>query len=211
MRIWSRTAAIALVVLAAAALAGAGATAAASEDAWIAGGEVRYVARDALTSWSGVAPVSEIRLSFDPRDPASLRVEARLEPAAFDSGNRLRDGRARASVFETDDFPEARLVAAAVRGPELGALEPGGSLTLTLDAELTLHGVTLPYRIEARLSASRDADGDPSYRAEAAFDVSLTAHGMRRPALLGLVTDDVVQVSWVATANPGPAPSPTTR
>jgi polyisoprenoid-binding protein YceI len=209
MRTTSRTAAVTLVALVAAALAGA--TATASEDAWIASGEVRYVARDALTSWSGVAPVSEIRLSFDPGDPASLRVEARLEPAAFDSGNRLRDGRARASVFETDAFPEARLVAAAVPAPEVAALELGGSLTLMLDVELTLHGVTLPYRVEARLSASRDEDGNPRYRAEAEFEVSLTAHGMRRPALLGLVTDDLVQVSLVATANPDPAPSPTTR
>ena len=211
MRTWSRTAAVALVALAAAAFAGAGATARATEGAWIASGEVRYVARDALTSWSGVAPVSEIRLSFDPRDPASLRVEARVEPAAFDSGNRLRDGRARATVFETDAFPEARLVAVAERGPEVAALELGDALTLMLDAELTLHGVTLPYRVEARLSASRDEDGNPSYRAEAEFEVSLTAHGMRRPSLLGLVTDDLVRVSLVATANPDPAPRPTTR
>ncbi|MBW6454807.1 MAG: hypothetical protein K0A98_02890 [Trueperaceae bacterium] len=80
-----------------------------------------------------------------------------MEPAAFDSGNRLRDGRARASVCETDAFPESLLLA------------------------------------------------------EADFEVSLTAHGMRRPALLGLVTDDLVQVSLVATARPDPVPSPTTR
>ena len=211
MKTWSPTASLVLVALAAAAFAGAGGRAAASDDAWIASGEVRYVARDALTSWSGVAPAREVRLSFDPRDPAALRVEARVEPAAFDSGNGLRDGRARASVFETDDFPEALLVAEAVRDPDVAALEVGGSLTLTLDAELTLHGVTRPYRFETRLSASRDADGNVGYRAEATFEVSLTAHGMRRPALLTLVTDDLVQVSLVATAHPDPAPSPTTR
>jgi len=210
MRPWTRPA-VALAALAALTFTGALASGTLSPDAWLASGEVSYVARDALTSWSGVAPVSELRLSFDPRDPGSLQLEARLQPAAFDSGNRLRDGRARASVFETDAFPEALLVATAHGGPAVSALETGGSLTLTLNAELTLHGVTLPYRLEARLSASRDADGNPSYRAEADFEVSLTAHGMRRPALLGLVTDDLVQVSLVATARPDPAPSSTTR
>jgi polyisoprenoid-binding protein YceI len=211
MRPGSRTAAVALVVLGAVAFATAGATATASGNAWLASGEVRYVARDALTSWSGVAPVSELRLSFDPRDPGSLQLEARMQPAAFDSGNRLRDGRARATVFETDAFPDALLVAAAEGEPPLPALEPGQSLTLTLDAELTLHGVTLPYRFDARLSASQDAAGNPSYRAEADFEVSLTAHGMRRPTLLTLVTDDLVRVSLVATARPDPAPNSTTR
>jgi polyisoprenoid-binding protein YceI len=211
MRSGARTAAVALVVLGAVAFMSAGAIAAASGDAWLASGEVRYEARDALTSWRGVAPVSELRLSFDPREPGSLRLEARVQPAAFDSGNRLRDGRARASVFETDAFPDALLVAAADAAPPIPPLEPGRSLTLTLDAELTLHGVTLPYRIDARLSASRDASGTPSYRAEADFEVSLTAHGMRRPTLLTLVTDDLVRVSLVATARPGPAPSSTTR
>jgi len=211
MRPGSHAAAIALVVLAALAFANVRATATASGSAWLASGEVRYVARDALTSWSGVAPVSELLLSFDPRDPGSLRLEARVQPAAFDSGNRLRDGRARASVFETDAFPDALLVAVAAGAPPVPALEPGRALTLMLDAELTLHGVTLPYRIEARLSTSSDASGNPSYRAEADFEVSLTAHDMRRPTLLTLVTDDLVRVSLVATARPDPAPSSTTR
>ena len=207
----SRPAAAALAVFAALLCSGAGATGAFAADAWRTVAEVRYVARDALTSWSGVAPVSGLRLSFDPRDPGSLRLEARVEPAAFDSGNRLRDGRARASVFETDAFPETLLVAAAEGRPGVTALGPGESITLTLVAELTLHGVTQPYRIEARLSASEDAEGRASYRATADFEVSLTAHGMRRPALLGLVTDDLVQVSLVATAHRDPAPSSTTR
>jgi polyisoprenoid-binding protein YceI len=211
MRPRSRPAAVAFAVFTALLGSGVGASGAFAADAWRTDAEVRYVARDALTSWSGVAPVSALRLSFDPRDPGSLRLEARVEPAAFDSGNRLRDARARASVFETDTFPEARLVATAEDRPGITALAPGEPVTLMLAAELTLHGVTLPYRIEVRLSASESAEGRASYRAEADFEVSLTAHGMRRPALLGLVTDDLVRVSLVATAHPVPAPRSTTR
>jgi polyisoprenoid-binding protein YceI len=211
MRPRSRPAAVAFAVFTALLGSVVGAGGAFAADDWRTDAEVRYVARDALTSWSGVAPVSALRLSFDPRDPGSLRLEARVEPAAFDSGNRLRDARARASVFETDAFPEARLVATAEDRPGITALAPGEPVTLMLAAELTLHGVTLPYRIEVRLSASESAEGRASYRAEADFEVSLTAHGMRRPALLGLVTDDLVRVSLVATAHPVPAPRSTTR
>jgi len=208
---WPRLALAALAALASPLAPHAGASGVPAGDAWLTSGEVRYLARDPLASWSGVAPASAILLAFDPRDPGALRLETRVEPAAFDSGNRLRDGRARATVFDTDDYPEARLVAAAAADETLPPLAPGDTITLPLDAELTLHGVTLAYRLEVRLSAEEDAEGHARYRAEAEFEVSLTAHGMRRPTLLGLVTDDLVTVSLVATARPDPTPSSTTR
>jgi polyisoprenoid-binding protein YceI len=179
--------------------------------AWRTGGEVRYEARDALASWAGVAPLEALDLWFDPDDPGALRLEAVVLPAAFDSGNGLRDLRARRSVFDTERFPEARLVALAAPGGGAAPAEPGATVALTLDAELTLHGVTLPYRLEVRLTVQADADEPPRYLAETAFEVSLTAHGMRRPALLALVTDDLVRVSVTAWAHPGPGPSSTTR
>lgn len=179
-------------------------------DAWRTGGEVRYEARDALATWTGVAPLEVLDLWFDPGDPGALRLEAVVLPAAFDSGSALRDARARRSVFESERFPEARLVAVAAPGGAAAA-GPGTPVALTLDAELTLHGVTLPYRIEVRLAAEEDPDGRARYLAETVFEVSLTAHGMRRPALLALVTDDLVRVSVTAWAHPDPGPSSTTR
>lgn len=194
-------------------------SAAASEDpalagraiAWRAAGEVHYEARDALATWTGVAQLEALDMWFDPDDPGALRLEAVVSPAAFDSGNALRDVRARRSVFETERFPEARLVAVAAPGGVSAAPGPGATVALTLDAELTLHGVTLPYRLEVRLTSQADADANPRYLAETAFDVSLTAHGMRRPALLALVTDDRVRVSVTAWAHPDPEPNSTTR
>jgi polyisoprenoid-binding protein YceI len=180
-------------------------------DAWRTGGEVRYEARDALATWSGVAPLEVLDLFFDPDDLGALRLEAVVLPAAFDSGSALRDARARRSVFDSERFPEARLVAVAAPGGGGAAAGPRTPVALTLDAELTLHGVTLPYRIEVRLTAEADADGHPRYLAETVFEVSLSAHGMRRPALLALVTDDLVRVSVTAWAHPDPGPSSTTR
>jgi polyisoprenoid-binding protein YceI len=194
-----------------AALVSEGAALVSEAVAWRTAGEVRYEARDALATWTGVAPLEALDLRFDPGDPGALRLEVVVLPAAFDSGNALRDVRARRSLFETERFPEARLVAVAAPGGVAAAPEPGATVAFTLDAELTLHGVTLPYRLEVRLTAQADADGNTRYLAETAFEVSLTAHGMRRPALLALVTDDLVRVSVTAWAHPDPEPNSTTR
>ena len=194
-----------------AALVSEGAALVSEAVAWRTAGEVRYEARDALATWTGVAPLEALALWFDPGDPGNLRLEAVVLPAAFDSGNALRDTRARRAVFDTERFPEARLVAVAAPGGVAAAPELGATVALTLDAELTLHGVTLPYRLQVRLTAQADADGKPRYLAETAFEMSLSAHGMRRPTLLALVTDDLVRVSVAAWAHPDPGPNSTTR
>jgi polyisoprenoid-binding protein YceI len=181
--------------------------------AWTARGEVRYEARDALTAWSGVAEIADLVVTFDPEDIRTLRLAAVVHPASFSSGNFLRDLQARREVFQVDAHPEARLSARAAADTPFGPLPVGGTLSLVLDAELTLHGVTRAYRIEASLQrgGSGDAAEADHVHAEASFVVSLTAHGMRRPTLFGLVTDDEVRVSVAAWGHPGPAPTPTTR
>lgn len=210
-RIFVAFAACAVVLAAWSAAAREGAAPVGEAVAWHTAGEVRYEARDALATWIGVAPLEALDLWFDPGDPGDLRLEAVVLPAAFDSGNALRDMRARRSVFETERFPEARLVAVAAPRGVAAAPELGATVALTLDAELTLHGVTLPYRLQVRLTAQADADGNPRYLAETEFEMSLSAHGMRRPALLALVTDDLVRVSVAAWARLDPVPSSTTR
>jgi polyisoprenoid-binding protein YceI len=175
---------------------------------WVAAGEVRYEARDALASWSGVAAIRTFELDFDPDDPRSLHLTATVATADFRSGNVLRDRTARRDVFRTELFPTATLAARPALEAAVAALAPGGEATWLLDADLTLHGVTRRYRIEA--AATRSDDG-AEVGAEASFVVSLEAHGMLRPSLLGLLTDDAVRVRVTATARLDPAPTPTTR
>jgi polyisoprenoid-binding protein YceI len=181
--------------------------------AWAARGEVRYEARDALSAWSGVAEIADLRVTFDPGDVRTLRLAAVVQPASFSSGNFLRDLQARREVFQVDAHPVARLDARAAADTPSRPLPVGGTLSLVLDAELTLHGVTRAYRIEASLSRGGpgDAAAADHVQAEASFVVSLTAHGMRRPTLFGLVTDDEVRVSVAASGHPVPVPTPTTR
>lgn len=197
----------AVAALLVAALAAVGAQPA--PPAWDAEGEVRYEASDAWATWSGRAPLEAVELALDPDDLGTLRVTVLVRPAAFDSRNALRDARARASVFQVAAHPVATLVATAAAGAVGSSIRAGETRTVPIEAELTLHGTTLPYRLA--LTLTRPAAGDDgSWRAEAAFTVSLGAHGMRRPALLGLVTDDEVRVFVQATGRPAPTPTPTT-
>jgi polyisoprenoid-binding protein YceI len=172
---------------------------------WIATGTITYEARDALASWRGSADLASVSLRFDPTVPGDLALEAIVEPAAFRSGVTLRDANARRTVFEVDRYPQAaaRVVADPDRRPSRGA---DGALLVPVVVDLTLHGVAVRYLAEARLTR----DG-PDWVGVAELVLSLEAHGMRRPSLLGLVTEDAVRLEVRVTARPDPEPTPTTR
>jgi polyisoprenoid-binding protein YceI len=178
---------------------------------WEAAGEVRYHARDALTAWSGVAEIAAMDVTLDPDDLGTLRLTATVRTASFGSGNFLRDRQARREVFASDTYPSATLVARAGPAAAGRGLPATGAVAITLEAELTLHGVTRRYLVTAELRrAPPGTDGVAAIHAEAEFAVSIEGHGMRRPSLFGLVTDDEVRVTVAATARPAPAPTPTT-
>lgn len=165
---------------------------------WSATGEATYEARDAWASWRGRAPLAAVDVAFDPARPEGLAVTAVLRPADFRSGNVARDANARLTVFEVADHPEA--VARVAADPSAGAptrTEDGARVPVAVD--LTLHGVARTYRAVASL-VREGAD----WVGTVAFEVSLEAHGMRRPRLFGLVTEDAVRVEVAVRARPSP-------
>ena len=166
--------------------------------AWSVEGEAIYEARDSLATWSGRAPLATAELRFDPSDPADLELTARVRPADFDSGNQLRDLNARRTVFEVADHPEAlaRAVADAGAGPPQRTAR-GWLVPIAVD--LTLHGVTVRYAANAQL----ERDG-ADWTGSASLTLSLEAHGMRRPRLLGILTEDEVRLEVRVRARPAP-------
>lgn len=183
----------------------AAAASAFAQGAWVVEGTVAYEARDALASWRGEAPLASADLRFDPSRPGELTLAATVDPAAFRSGVVPRDAVARRTVFEVARFPvaTARVTADPEDPPRRLA---DGALELPVLVDLDLHGVVLRYATIARVA--RDGDG---WRGEATLRVSLTAHGMVRPRVLGLVTEDEVTVAVRVVARPAPTPTPPTR
>jgi polyisoprenoid-binding protein YceI len=166
--------------------------------AWAVAGEAIYEARDSVATWIGRAPLARAELRFDPADPGGLELTAFVRPADFDSGNPLRDLNARRTVFEVADHPEsiARASADPSAGPPRRA--PGGWI-VPIAVELTLHGVAVRYTAEARL----ERDG-ADWTGTAVLALSLEAHGMRRPRLLGILTEDAVRLEVRVRARPAP-------
>ncbi len=186
------------LVLAASMVLPASAQGSGPASAWRVEGEAVYEARDALASWSGRAPLASAELRFDPAAPSGLELTALVRPAAFDSGNPLRDLNARRTVFEVDDHPEAtaRVTADPAAGPPQRV--PGG-WAVPIAVDLTLHGVTVRYAAEARL----DREGT-EWTGTAVLTLSLDAHGMQRPRLFGILTEDPVRLEVRVRARPAP-------
>ncbi len=150
-----------------------------------------YTARDSRNEWQGVAPLSEVTLT---ETEDELQVEAVLEPGRFDSGNFARDGNARFTVFEVEEFPTATLG---------GSLPPtvleGGVEAVTFSGTLTLHGVTRDVTFPVQVTR----DGAQA-TAAGSFDVLLSDYEMTRPNLFGIVVEDRVEltVSLTGTLEP---------
>lgn len=123
-------------------------------------------------------------------------MTAVLEPGAFSSGNFVRDGNARFTVFEVGDYPTATLsgTLSLSLDPELVDLkltEPRSrTRTVPFTGQLTLHGVT--REVTFPVTVVRDG---AQVGAEGNFTVQLSAYEMTRPSLFGVVVDDKVDLN----------------
>lgn len=156
---------------------------------------VVYSARDARNSWQGWAPLSSLTLNTQ---PGGLGVEAVLEPGAFSSGNFIRDGNARFTVFEVESYPTATLTGTLPLAPKLLSSTEARTQTAQFTGQLTLHGVTRELSFPVMVTRSGLAA-----RAEGRFAVRLSDFEMRRPSLFGVVVDDRVEVSVSLTGTFG--------
>ena len=151
-------------------------------------GSVTYSARDPLRSWQGTAPLTSVTLT---PGPDGLEVTAVLEPGAFSSGNFIRDGNARFSLFDAGRYPTATLTGTLPLAAEMTGIAPRSrAQTAPFSGQLTLHGVTRALTFP--VTVVREG---AQARAEAAFSVRLSDFGMTRPSLFGVVVDDRVDLS----------------
>jgi len=151
-------------------------------------GSVTYSARDARGSWQGTAPLTSLTLT---PEAGGLRVSAVLEPGGFSSGNFIRDGNARFTVFEVGRYPTATLTGTLPLDDALTGPEPRSrTQTAPFTGELTLHGVTRSLTFPVTVTRA-----GAQVSAEGTFAVLLSDFNMTRPSLFGVVVDDRVEVS----------------
>ena len=81
------------------------------------------------------------QLQIDEQQPANSWVDAQVEAASIDTGNKLRDAHLRsAAFFEVKKYPNITFTSTNV--------EPAGGQNYKVTGNLTLHGVTRPVTLD---------------------------------------------------------------
>ncbi len=143
---------------------------------------VTYAASHPLHKWEGVSRDVNCALIYndDTKQPESVAVSIKV--TSFDSKNNNRDSHA-VEVLEGLKYPNVTFTSSDIKAGEGGALTASGNLTF--------HGVTKPVTLRA---TRKDTGGKMTLTGE--FPVSLTAHTIERPSLMGLKTDDEMTLKF---------------
>jgi hypothetical protein len=119
-------------------------------------------------------------------DASGLKVMARAPVATFDSGNSNRDAHMMEAV-EGERFPWVN-VRAIVPGFKLPTGK--GTVKVTVQASVELHGVSISHPIDITLESKDGTHFVASFN----FSESLTAHNIERPSLLFVPVDDLITI-----------------
>jgi hypothetical protein len=150
-------------------------------------GSVEYRLVHKFHTITGVSKAMVVRGSVD---GTGLKIMARAPVSTFDSGNGNRDAHMMEAV-EGEKYPWVN-----VRAVEPGFKLPAqkGTVKVTVQASVELHGVAVNHPIEITLESQ---DGI-HYRASFTFSESLTAHKIERPSLLFVPVDDLITIAGKA-------------
>jgi hypothetical protein len=127
-------------------------------------------------------------------DASGLKVMARSPVQSFDSGNANRDAHM-LEVVEAQKFPMV-VVKGAAAGFVMPA--PGAKTTVSIKAEVELHGVKVQEPIDLEVTAIDAAHVHVGFH----FKESLTAHKIERPALMFVQVDDELTIDGSADLEP---------
>ena len=142
---------------------------------------IRYAGSHFLHDWEGVSQNVQGQLIVG-EGGMPLRATARVAVADFDSGNSSRDSNMM-SVMQIERYPDVVLDI-----PEIAPTADASRWAFS--ARLTMHGQTHPLLIPVTMVSEGDA-----WRVSASFDVSLSRHGVDRPALFAVKIDDEIAIS----------------
>jgi polyisoprenoid-binding protein YceI len=122
--------------------------------------------------------------SYDEANPAASRVSVEIDTGSVNSNHAERDKHLRSKDFlETATYPKATFVSTRV--------EPGADGTAKITGDLTLHGVTKPVVIDARM-IGMGADPWGGYRAGFTGTTTLTLADFGIPKDLGPASKEVM-------------------
>jgi polyisoprenoid-binding protein YceI len=143
--------------------------------------KVTYNMRHPMHSWEGVCKDVNAVLLLNGSTRMIEQVAVAIRVDAFNSGNPNRDSHA-LEVLEALKYPKVTFSGSNIKvSKEI----------LTVEGNLTFHGISKPITIVA----TRE-DFVNKLVIDGKFDVSLTDFKVERPSLIGMKTDDIINLKF---------------
>ncbi|MDB5239551.1 MAG: hypothetical protein JWP57_176 [Spirosoma sp.] len=145
---------------------------------------VSYSAKHPLHEWGGVSHAVNAAATYNEDTKQVESVAVSIKVSSFDSGNSNRDSHAM-EVLDGLKYPNVTFVSSDIK--------PAPDGTLTATGNLTFHGVTKPVTLQA---TRKDTGGKMTLTGE--FPVSMTTYNIERPSFLGMKTEDMMTLKFIA-------------
>lgn len=131
-------------------------------------------------------------------EKGQLKGSMEFDLKSLDTGLALRDRHMKEKYLEVEKHPLASLEVSPLTLPPALLSSAGGTESLKLQGNLTLHGVTRPVEVQAVLTRK-----DGVLRVQSTFGLKLTEFGIDIPKFAGItVAEDVSLEVEFATATP---------
>ncbi len=170
--------------------------------------EVSFTSTAPLVKFTGRTAQVLGSANIDIRDLGRSSGEFAVNLASLDTGIKLRDEHMR-NFLETSRYPEARFKVRTIRS-KVKSLPENKPVSVFVDGDLTIHGVTRAVTLPAELTFLPQTDAD--FRAgdwvklASTFDVKMTDFGIKVPSMiLGPKVNNEVQIGIQTMARAGGA------
>jgi polyisoprenoid-binding protein YceI len=163
---------------------------------------VRFESKAPLESFDGRTRQVRGTLFLNPQslsDSVEMTIEVDLK--SLDTGIPLRNQHMQRNHLETERFPKAVFQARRLLQPNAPALTPGAKVTLQVEGDFSLHGVTRRIQVPVEVVPQSEAEGG-GLRILAHFEVLLSDYQIARPQFLALKLDERQRVTVELVARP---------
>lgn len=148
---------------------------------------VKFVSDAKIETFDGTTDKIDGYFYWDGNDllsKSALYLEVDLR--TIDTGIGLRNRHMRENYLETDKYPMAAFKGKLIRADQ----QQGGSYDVTVQGEMTIHGVTKPLTVKGTLTPSDGGD----YRIKTRFELKLPDYNIPVPQMMFLKISEVMKM-----------------
>lgn len=161
------------------------ATAASATGLIAKGGMVRFYSSTPMENIEGVSQTAVSSLDLD-----SMKVAIKARNTTFAFPNKLMQEHFNENYMESDKYPTSSF-RGTLAGMDRAAFEAGRKVTVIVDGQLDVHGVSKGYRTTGYLQKAPDG----SVSGETKFFVKIADHGIKIPTVVVAKICDSMEIT----------------